>query len=283
MPTSVARHPGLLAARIGLGISGCLPIALGILLAVRLSQLTHLVRPPVTADGVAALICLALAVAVCCAAGVGLLVFAIRHRVLSASELESLDLTPLPALSFNSIVSRFTDFGPRVRRLVVDVDRRRLEFIGCHTPRRFLAVAQAEYACSFDDLIDVYRCAHRGDSLRIVTRAGTARIPASATNYQMLCEQLPQCLPQERAAIDSDHPLFGLLYVFAALVGLFGALALVPRATSALTTALLMAVGAGVGITLIHLSVAFFNAKTGRSIVPALVRKIWKCTLGIPR
>jgi len=279
MSTSFPRKPLPQEVRVSLGLCGCLPIAFGILLAAQLAQLA---RPPFTA-GIGTLFGLAIAVAVSFASGVGLIGFAIRHRVLSALELESLDLAPLPALSVDSIVSRFQGFGPGVRRVIVDIDRRRIQFLGCHTPRRFLAVAQAEYVCSFDDLIDVYRCSHRGDSLRIVTRTGTARIPGSATNYMLLCERLPQCLPETRAVIDIAHPMMGLLYVFAALVGLFTALALVPRATSALTTASLMAAGAALGITLIHLSVAYFNAKTGRSIVPALVRKIWNCTIGIPR
>lgn len=262
-PDSQKKFP--LQARIALVIFGCVFFTLGIMMVAQSE------RPSFTADGIASMLGLTLGLLVVVALGSASLWLGICYRELSLAELESLDRSPLPPLSDDAIVSRFSMLGTGVRRVVVDIDQRRVQFRGCHTPRKFLAVAEAEYSCSFDDLVDVHRCQNKGDSLTIVTRAGKAHIPSTATNYESLCDRLPGFLPKERPVIDVDNPLIGILYVFAALVGLFGGLALAPQATSALWTGLLMAVGAALGIVLSHAIVVFINAKTQRSIVPALV------------
>ena len=92
----------------------------------------------------------------------------------------------------------------------------------------------------------------------------------SATDYEILCARLPGCLPEQRAVVDVENPLMGILYVAAAVVGLFVGVAVTPRAASVGVMGLLMVVGAGCGVFLIRAAVVVFNAAARRSIVPAL-------------
>lgn len=227
-------------------------------------------RPKLDADGMGQLLGVALALLVGGGGGGALVWLAITYRELSRAELESLDTSLLPPVSDDAIVCRFTVLGRTMRRIVVDFGNERVHFHRCHTQRKFLAVAQSEFSCSFNELVDVFRVQHKGDSLTVVTTTGKAVIPMSATDYEILCARLPGCLPEQRAVVDVENPLMGILYVAAAVVGLFVGVAVTPRAASVGVMGLLMVVGAGCGVFLIRAAVVVFNAAARRSIVPAL-------------
>lgn len=208
------------------------------------------------------------------AAGGFLLWASILYRPPSRIDLELLDSSLLPDHSDDALICRFTWFGNRVRVAIVDFGKKQLYFRNCHTPRKFLAVAQDEFSCSFAELVAVHRYQVRGDSLTIVTTQGKALVPSTATDYEPLCKRLPSCVPADPPVLDTENPLIGFVYVAGALVGLFLGLVITPQNASAGLTALCMAAGAGTTIFPCHLAIVYANRIWKRSVVPVLAAGI---------
>lgn len=208
------------------------------------------------------------------AAGGFLLWASFFYRPPSRTELELLDTSLLPDRSDDALICRFTWFGSRVRLAMADFGKKQIYFRNCHTPRKFLAVAQDEFSCSFAELVAVYRYQFRGDSLTIVTTQGKALVPSTATDYEQLCARLPSCVPPNPPVVDTENPLVGIVYVAGALVGLFLGLVITPQNASAGLTALCMAAGAGTTIFPCHLAIVYANRIWKRSVVPVLAAGI---------
>lgn len=262
-------------SRLGLATSGGLMIVMGVIVAATIGKS----RTDVL--GIGDLLGGTLALALGVGSGGAMIWLACRYRILSHEELEALDQTPLPALSDDSLICRFHDLSGRVRRVVVDFEAQRIYFQNCHTQRKFLALPQTEFCCSFADLVSVERYQYRSDTLTIVTTTGKADVLSTAVDYERLCSRLPHCLPEQRLVADVEHPLMGVLYVAGALGGLFVGLALTPSSASAGSTGLLMAAGAGCGIALARILVELINATTGRSVVAPLAGSIIGAGVGL--
>ena len=193
--------------------------------------------------------------------------FTRRH---TAEELESLDTLPLPEMSPDSLVCRFPSLGGGVRTVIIDFARQVVHFRGCHTPRRFLAVADREWCCPFADLVAAERYRHKGDSLKISTTTGKAFVPSSATNYERLCERIAGCVPAGRTPNDTEHPLMGLVYAAGMLGGAFIPLSMVPRNAPVGTVAMCMALGAAAGMFVAHGFVVLAGRILSRSVAMPL-------------
>lgn len=174
--------------------------------------------------------------------------FSIVHRVRTRAELDSLDVAPPPHLSDDALTCRFAGLAGGVKSVSVDFARTSIHFQNCHMPRRFLALVDSEFTCSFADLIAVHRFRYRGDSLTIQTTTGKAIIPSTATEYERLCGLLPDCVPPNRSGVVTERPWMGYVYALSAMGGLLLALPLVPRDASIGVVALSMFLGAGAGI-----------------------------------
>lgn len=187
------------------------------------------------------------------------------HRLRTPAELEAADFPPRHPPSGDSLVSRFTGIDGRVKSVRVDFERESIMFGNCHTPRRFLAVAQPEWSCPFADLTAVRRCRFKGgDGLTILTTTGTALVPSHATGYETLCDRLSKCVPPEGAGHLAERPLLGLIYAFAAAGGLLLAPPFAAGNVSTGRLVMVMAAGAGIGITVIRVAVAVVVALGAR-------------------
>lgn len=96
------------------------------------------------------------------------------------------------------------------RSVIVDYETRMIHFQNCHTPRTFFPVAPAsEFICPVTDLRAVHRVRIKNKvTLTVVTRTGSAEVPASAVNFVLLERCLRANLPEDGPVVSGDHPLW---------------------------------------------------------------------------
>lgn len=237
--------------RLAVGVCGFAVVALSVL--VMASQLRG------ERDPLVCLLAIILSAMGCFAMRISLF-----HRIRSRAELESLDFSPQPQLSDDALTCRFASLGGGVKSVSVDFAKASIHFHNCHTPRRFLAMVQSEFSCSFADLMAVQRFRYKGDSLIIQTTTGKALIPSTATDYERLCERLPDCVPPNRVGDILEKPWMGYVYALSAMGGLLLALPLAPRNASIGVVALSMFLGAGAGIFLAKWAATIFQRRMMR-------------------
>ena len=176
-----------------------------------------------------------------------------------------------PVCSADALICRSTTVFIKAQVVILDEPQKVIHFGNCHTPRRFLAWGEKWRSCSLDEVVAAHPFRHKGhESLTIVTKAGAALIPDSMENYSPLKDRLHRLLPPWHAGFSTDHPMMGMIYVGAALVGLFVGVCLAPRQARDQALVFWAIVGASGGVAAARLAVSSADRYLGISIVPAL-------------
>ena len=128
--------------------------------------------------------------------------------------------------------------------VIVDFEKRTIQFANCHTPRKFLAFRpEPEFSCPVTDLRAMHRLRdaeprgrvwyrpriHALETLMIVTSAGTAVVPSTALNFEPLCQYLAANIPGGGAAFSEEHPAMLLIAGCGAFVGFIVSWSLTPQ------------------------------------------------------
>ena len=205
--------------------------------------------------------------------------FRLRNR--SIEELASSDVEPLPELSADSLVCRFSGTYAGSKAVIVDFEAGQVVFHQCHMQRRFLEFTQAEFRCSFADLVAVHP---DPDGLTIVTSTGKAVVPAFASRFEDLCARLPGRVAPEQTRVVVEHLWMRVVYFGGAIavvvVGLAGS-SLAPSLASPGMRAVFMLVGGVVFATLAHYGVVFVSRWLKRDISGPLAQGILVSFLGV--
>lgn len=152
-----------------------------------------------------------------------------------------------PEIPQDAIVYRFSN-GVKPAAVYVDNASRAIHFYNCHAPRRFLASSSEWFSCGVDAILGAHVFRYRGESLTIVTTQGKALISATGLGYEELRDTVRELVPCSRPGFSTDHPMMGMVYLFGAIVGLFGGVLLTPRNASDATLGLFVLVGTIAGV-----------------------------------
>lgn len=93
--------------------------------------------------------------------------------------------------------------------VIINRETEQIRFTKCHVPRRFLAITDREFSCSFEDIRAVHftpsTSQHPG-GLTIVTTTGKAFISATASNFRELRDWIGEAVSENDPAYATDNP-----------------------------------------------------------------------------
>lgn len=152
----------------------------------------------------------------------------------------------------------------------LDVEAERIIFMNCHTPRKFLAMADHSFECSAKEIHAIYSFRYRGESLTVITKKGRVVIPIQGKESLEIKKQLIEWVPTNQKGHAVDHPMMSLAYILGALGGLFGGVVITPSSAAQSSLGLFVLAGAALGTAGVYLAVKIFDQWIGVNLAKHL-------------